>query len=205
MRRKSDELQQGNAKAAKPQQLWSEDKSDDDYDDEDEGGKGGKGGHNGNECATRSVSILIGSSTFDIPCLGAGSIVNLNGLLPSFVSTSSVDTSTSIQASSSSSSASTYSATEWTDSSSVATSSQPGGTSESETETMTEAATTTTNTDIPTPTVPCTPNLEGDLVCAQSGVLPYFYTCDAGQWIIRTCGEEGVCETISDNAVSCFL
>ncbi|KAI8576605.1 hypothetical protein K450DRAFT_274515 [Umbelopsis ramanniana AG] len=72
-------------KAAEPQQLWSEVKSDDDGEvDHKDGkdGKGGKGGHKSDEYATRSVSILIGSSTFAIPCLGAGSIVDINGFIP---------------------------------------------------------------------------------------------------------------------------
>ncbi|KAI8579866.1 hypothetical protein K450DRAFT_240694 [Umbelopsis ramanniana AG] len=76
------EVQQGNVKAAEPQQLWSEDKGDDDNDDEHKGEKGGKNGHNGDECATRSVSIMIGSSTFAIPCLGGDAVVDINGLIP---------------------------------------------------------------------------------------------------------------------------
>jgi hypothetical protein len=103
------EVQQDSATVAEPQHIWPDDKSDDD----DKGGKVGRHDHNNDnvsdadECALRSVSILIAASTFDIPCLGAGSVVNLDGLLPaalpslfpsasaesSFVASSSVESS----------------------------------------------------------------------------------------------------------------
>ncbi|KAI8576908.1 hypothetical protein K450DRAFT_274225 [Umbelopsis ramanniana AG] len=75
-------VEKGIVRDAKPQQLWSEIKSDDDGEVDHKGGQGGKGGHRSDECATRSVSILIGSSTYAIPCLGAGSIVDVNGFIP---------------------------------------------------------------------------------------------------------------------------
>ncbi|KAI8575006.1 hypothetical protein K450DRAFT_276011 [Umbelopsis ramanniana AG] len=100
-------------KAAEPQQLWSEVKSDDDGEVDDEGDKSGKGGHRSDECATRSVSILIGSSTFAIPCLGAGSIVDVNGFIP--IAFSSLSPSPSPESSSiASSAASTVSETTMT-------------------------------------------------------------------------------------------
>ncbi|KAI8579867.1 hypothetical protein K450DRAFT_240695 [Umbelopsis ramanniana AG] len=147
------EVQQGNVKAAEPQQLWSEDKGDDD-DEED------KGGHNGDECATRSVSILIGSSTYAIPCLGAGSIVNLNGLLadalpsvfPSPSPSSSVASSSAVSSSAASSSAASSSDV----SSSGVSSSDASTTSDTTTTTTTTTDTTTTTTTTDTTTTDTT-------------------------------------------------
>ena len=81
------EVQQGNDKAAEPQNFWSNDKSDDKDDKWSKDDKDGKHGHHDHEgdsdkdCASRPVSILIGTSTYAIPCLPNGSIVDLNSLI----------------------------------------------------------------------------------------------------------------------------
>jgi len=107
-KRGNAEVQQGNAKAAKLLNFWSDDKSDDDdkddkwsKDDEDDH----YGGNGQDDCASRSVSVLIGTSTYALPCLQGDSIVNLNGLIPSAVSSSAVDSSSSAASSSDASSA----------------------------------------------------------------------------------------------------
>ena len=89
------EVQQGNDKAAEPQNFWSDDKSDDKDDKWSKDDKDGKHGHHDHEgdsdkdCASRPVSILIGTSTYAIPCLPNGSIVDLNGLIAPPASSSS--------------------------------------------------------------------------------------------------------------------
>jgi hypothetical protein len=105
----SAEVQQGIAKAASPLKFWSDDKSSDDGKD----AKDDKDDKDDNdEFASRSVAVLIGTSTYVIPCFQGDSIVNLNGLIPtpeassSAVSSSAVDSSSSAASSSAPSSSS---------------------------------------------------------------------------------------------------
>ncbi|KAI8580681.1 hypothetical protein K450DRAFT_270732 [Umbelopsis ramanniana AG] len=145
------EIQQGSAKVVEPQNFWSDDKSDDDDKDD-------KDDHHdkdsADKCASRSVSVLLGTSTFSIPCLGAGSIVDINGLLaaafpslvpspmpssaaPSSVASSSVASSSAVDSSSASSVTTTTDST--TDSTTTTT----------DTTTTTTATTTTDDSIIP--------------------------------------------------------
>jgi hypothetical protein len=122
----NSEVQQGDANVAEPQAFWSDNKY----------GKGGKRDDDGDddECASRSVSILLGTSTFAIPFMGPGNIVDLNGLLqvafPSALPSASVV------------------------SSSTASSSDPGITDSTTTTTTTTDPTSTTTTTTTTTIIP---------------------------------------------------
>ena len=123
-KRGNAEVQQGNAKAVKPLNFWSDDKSDDDdkddkwsKDDEDDH----YGGNGQDDCASRSVSVLIGTSTYAIPCLQGDSIVNLNGVIPTPEASSSAVSSSAVDSSSSDASSAADSTTTTTDSTTTTT------------------------------------------------------------------------------------
>ncbi|CAO3693321.1 unnamed protein product [Umbelopsis ramanniana] len=159
----SAEVQQSNDKPAKPLNLWSNDKSD--VDDKDD--KWSK-----DDCASRSVSILIGTSTYAIPCLQGDSIVNLNGLIPTPEASSSAVSSSS--ASSSEASSATDSTTTTTDTTATTTdtTTTDSTTTTTASTTSTDTTTTTTTTTLPTGTnlifyesLDCT----GDIILSNSG------------------------------------
>ena len=114
-KRGNAEVQQGNAKAVKPLNFWSDDKSGDD----DKDNKWSKDDED--DCASRSVSVLIGTSTYAIPCLQGDSIVNLNGLIPTPEAISSAVSSSAVDSSSSDASSAADSTTTTTDSTTTTT------------------------------------------------------------------------------------
>ncbi|CAO3662269.1 unnamed protein product [Umbelopsis ramanniana] len=153
----STDVQHGNAKPAKPLNLWSDDKSD----DGDKDGKWSKDGKDdkdnkddNDECASRSVAVLIGTSTYAIPCLQGGSIINLNGLIPTPIVTSSIASSSTTEASSSAVSSSALNVVE--SSSSAASSSAPPSSSAATSSEESSATYSTTTTDTNTTTTDTT-------------------------------------------------
>ncbi|CAO3691193.1 unnamed protein product [Umbelopsis ramanniana] len=136
-KRQNAEVQQGNNEAAEAPKLWSDDK-DNDNDKDDKWSKDDYGGDH--DCASRSVSVLIGTSTYAIPCLQGDSIVNLNGLIPT--PTSSIASSSATEASSSAVSSSAASSSEASSSTDSTTTTTDSTTNTSDTTTSADSSPT---------------------------------------------------------------
>ncbi|CAO3685519.1 unnamed protein product [Umbelopsis ramanniana] len=194
-------------KAAKFLNLWCDFMSDDDdkddkwsKNDDDKDDKWSKNDDDKDDkwrkddCASLSVSVLIGTSTYAIPCLQGDSIVNLNGLIPtpssiacssateassSAVSSSAVDSSSSAASSSETSSAidsttatgSTTTTTESTTTTGSTTTTTESTTTTGSTTTTTESTTTTTDTTTSADSSPTTTVTLYDAANCMGGVI----------------------------------